>query len=603
MILVFLGIALFAGLCVAMRGGRWARAEASVAQRLAKIGERFATPRAAVAAVLILGALVALHPLFRGKLISGHDSTAYPPRLVEFAKVLKDFQLLPIWAPDLGAGHGQPLFEFAPPLVYLSALPFRALGMGITDSYQLGLALLHLLGLIAFYRLARKFAFSRTVSAAGAMAWLFAPYLTLDLFVRGAFAEAAAVAILPIVLLGLVEAMERPSAVRVVLGAIPITLLMLAHNGIALLVVPALALMVGLRAAVTWQQERRKKIARRIAPFIAGAASMALGLALSAFFWLPALIEKHYVHMERLQTGYLYWGNHLVWPRQLLWSPWGYGFSGSGLKSGMSFALGPVHLALAIFGLILVLRSRNWKLRAYAIAFGLASILGAWLSTTWSSPVWQHVATLQYLQFPWRALVLPGLMMPVLALFVFDRLGTKWTVAAVLFLVGFNLPHTEPVGYLTFDDEYYAPESIATKGLNTLTAEEYEPKTVTTRPPYFAQALFGLGSSLEVETIARSSIRQEYLVHASAPTVAEASTFMYPGWTATIDGAPSRITIRPISGTVLIDIPSGEHRLVLQFRQTRLRRAAMWVSIMAMIAGVAAVLLGRGRPWFSSRAM
>ena len=603
MILVFLGVALFAGLCFVLRGGRCARAEASAARRLAKIGQRFNNPRVAVTAVLVASALVGLHPLFRGKLISGHDSTCYPPRLVEFAEVLKDFQLPPIWAPDLGAGHGQPLFEFAPPLVYLSALPFRAVGMGLSDSYQFGLALLYLLGLAAFYRLARKFAFSRTVSAAGAMAWLFAPYLSLDLYVRAAFAEAAAVAILPIALLSLVEAMERPTVVRVVLGAIPITLLMLAHNGMALLVIPALALMVVLRSAVTWQQEKREKIARRMAPFISGAASMTLGLALSAFFWLPALTEKRYVHMERLQTGYLYWGNHLVWPRQLLWSSWGYGVSGEGLKSGMSFALGPVHLVLAILGLIFVVRSRDWKVRAYAIAFGLASILGAWLSTLWAGVVWQHVVTLQYLQFPWRALVLPGLMMPLLTLFAFNRIGAKWTVAAILLLVGFNLPHTEPQGYLTFDDEFYAPDSIATKGLNTLTAEEYEPKTVAVRPPYNAQPLSGIGSSLEVETIKRSSIRQEYLVHASAPSVAEASTFMYPGWTATIDGAPSRITIRPISGTILIDIPPGEHRVVLQFRQTRLRRAAMWVSIVALMAGLAAILLGRIRPWFSSRKM
>ena len=46
-----------------------------------------------------------------------------PPRLVEFARAVSDGQLPPIWAPDLGNGYGQPLFEFAPPLVYAAALP------------------------------------------------------------------------------------------------------------------------------------------------------------------------------------------------------------------------------------------------------------------------------------------------------------------------------------------------------------------------------------------------------------------------------------------------------------------------------------------------
>lgn len=51
-------------------------------------------------------------------------------------------------------------------------------------------------------------------------------------------------------------------------------------------------------------------------------------------------------------------------------------------------------------------------------------------------------------------------------------------------LLLFNLSHTEPEGFLTFDDEYYAPESIAARGLNTTTREEYEPRWVhLLRPP------------------------------------------------------------------------------------------------------------------------
>ena len=463
MILVFLGVALFGGLCVAMRGGRWARAEASIAQRLAKIGERFTTPRATVAAVLILGALVALHPLFRGKLISGHDSTVYPPRLVEFAKVLKDFQLPPIWAPDLGAGHGQPLFEFAPPFVYLSALPFHALGMGLTDSYQFGLALLHLLGLIAFYRLARKFAFSRTVSAAGAMAWLFAPYLTLDLFVRGAFAEACGC---------------RHTAYRVTgpgrghgasqrgpgCGGCHSD-----HTADAGAQWDGAAGYPGFGpygstarccdlAARETEEGRATHRAFHCGRGKYSLRTCVIRLLLAAGTHRKKLCTHRAVAARSICTGETIWSG----PDNCCGRPGDTAFLVPGLKSGMSFALGPVHLALAILGLIVVLRSRDRKLRAYAIAFGLAAILGAWLSTTWASAVWQHVATLQYMGFPWRTLVLPGLMMPVLALFAFDRLGAKWTVAAVLLLIGFNLPHTEPVGYLTYDDEYYAPESIAT---------------------------------------------------------------------------------------------------------------------------------------------
>src|SRR5207237_3488190 len=97
--------------------------------------------------------VVALHPLFRGQLVDGHDSAAYPPRLVELDRALGDGQLPPVWAPDLGNGHGQPLFEFAPPLVYAAALPFYALGAHTADALQLGLALLFAAGAFPVSRL------------------------------------------------------------------------------------------------------------------------------------------------------------------------------------------------------------------------------------------------------------------------------------------------------------------------------------------------------------------------------------------------------------------------------------------------------------------
>ncbi len=74
-------------------------------------------------AVLIL---LFTRPLFRGALISGHDSLEYPPRLVEMTQALRDHQFPPLWAPDLGSGHGQPLFEFAAPLIYFAAVTSNA---------------------------------------------------------------------------------------------------------------------------------------------------------------------------------------------------------------------------------------------------------------------------------------------------------------------------------------------------------------------------------------------------------------------------------------------------------------------------------------------
>jgi hypothetical protein len=68
---------------------------------------------------------------------------------------------------------------------------------------------------------------------------------------------------------------------------------MLAHNITALFVVPFLALYL---VGMAWIEGR----IRRLAP---AAAAGALGLGLSAFYWLPALAEREYAQIERWMLG------------------------------------------------------------------------------------------------------------------------------------------------------------------------------------------------------------------------------------------------------------------------------------------------------------
>ncbi|MFZ5786497.1 MAG: hypothetical protein ACOY3Y_08640, partial [Acidobacteriota bacterium] len=185
----------------AFRREGWRCFESGLGARLDGAIVALTRPRVAAAAALALVTLVAMRPLLRGRLIDGHDATEYPPRLVEFAQALGDGHVPPLWARDLGNGHGQPLFGFAPPLVYVSALPFHLAGAGLADSIQFGLLLLFAGGAIGVYRLCRRWSVRRGAAVAGAAAWLLSPYVSLDVFVRAAFAEAAAVAVAPLAIL------------------------------------------------------------------------------------------------------------------------------------------------------------------------------------------------------------------------------------------------------------------------------------------------------------------------------------------------------------------------------------------------------------------
>lgn len=581
-ILLVAGIILAGLIAQGMRRPGYAAMERRIAARLAELATPWATARARTALVLAILILLFTHALLRGQLIYGHDSLEYPPRLTEFAKILSDHQFPPVWAPDLGSGHGQPLFEFAPPLVYAAALPFFKAGMRLADSLQFGLAILFALGAIAVYLIGRKLSFSRVASIGAAGAWLFAPYQALDLYVCARFAESAALAVAPVALLGLLAAVQRPSLLSVGLGALALAMLPLAHNAIALLMFPAFAAIVIVRSAVS---DHRLKTAA------AGVGVVAGGLGLSAYLWLPALLERDFVKTELLRTGVLNWTNYIISPSQLLWSPWGFGYAARGPMNGISYSLGPAHIALAVAGLFIGIRAASRTRRLDAIVFAGAAIVAALLATDLTWTIWAHVATLQYLAYPWRTLCVPALFMPILALYAFERMGPRPASVAIAVLVLFNIAHTEPKGDQTYDEAYFGADSIAHLGINTTTREEYEPRTVQYRPYYDSVLLKGVRSAPAVHQLAVSSTSQSFRVDASEPALMQDSLFDYPGWTVLVDGREVAVSPASVSGEITFNVPAGIHNVRVELRPTPIRRWSFYASLATAALMISIVIL------------
>lgn len=554
-------------------GAYWEHGEIWLREQLDLIGARLSTERARAAIALGLLILLFTRALFRGALVDGHDSLAYPPRLSEFARIIGDHQFPPVWAPNLSAGHGQPLFEFAPPLIYAAALPFFKLGMGLADSLQFGLVVLFAIGAISVYLIGRELSFSRAASVGVAAAWLFAPYQALDLYVSVRMAEASALCVAPLALLALINVLERPTISSIVLGAAAIALVPLAHNAVALLLFPIFAVIAVVRAAISRTP---------IQTGGAGLAALAGGVGLSAFFWIPATLEKDFVKIELLRSGYFDWRIHIISWWQLFWGHWGFGYSVAGPNDGISFSLGLPHIALAIAGTVIGVRALNRARRLDAIVFAGAAIVGALLATDLTSLVWQHVATLQYLQFPWRTLLLPALFMPLLTLYVFERVGAKTTIVLIAILVLVNLHHTQPKGYQTFDEEYFAPGFIAKTGYETTTRGEYQPRWTNVPLGYTGDGLVTPPSWVSVRSLSRTSIRHEYSLTASAPATLMDSTDYYPGWTVLIDGRETTVTPAPGLGLLSFGVPAGQHLVIVELRPTRIRRTGFLVSLCSL---------------------
>jgi hypothetical protein len=253
-----------------------------------------------------------------------------------------------------------------------------------------------------------------------------------------------------------------------------------------------------------------------------------------------------------------------------------------GPNDGISFSLGLIHIALAVAGAVIGIRALNRTRRLDALVFAGAAIAGALMATEWSSPIWARVPTLQYLQFPWRTLFLPALFIPLLALYLFERIGSKAGVAVIVLLVLVNLHHTQPKGYLTYDEEFYLPASLAQRGLNTSTREEYEPRWVQVRLHYTGDGIPLPTPLTAVRTLSWTPTRHVYSVSSPGLVRVMDSTDYYPGWVVSIDGADTTVSPTPLYGTISFQVPPGRHTIAIEMRPTPVRRIGFLLSLFSL---------------------
>ncbi|MGA7670726.1 MAG: YfhO family protein [Nitrolancea sp.] len=547
---------------------------------------------AVVAGVAFLAGL----PLLQLKLMGGHDSLEYLPRSEEFYKLLSFGHWFPRWAPDLSGGRGQPFFNFNPPLIYYLISAFHFVGFSFIAAQDLALFLLLILSAGGMYLLASSF-FGPRGGVISVAAYLFAPYFLVALYVRHALADYAAFAFLPFLVWGVVWFAERGGWHRLVIGAVALSLLTLSSNPVTLISFPALLVLV---ASIAYLRRNLVALAR-------GAWCVGLGLGLSAFFWLPALVERKYVHLSRLLEGALRYENHFVYFRQLIYSKWGDGFSVPGTGDGMSFEVGPIHVILLLF----VAATLFWELRAVKrvklmlVVMGLWTVAAAYFSTNLSRPFWDQFSLLQYLEFPWRFMTLVAFASAFVAggvgLLTRDRprFATPLTVALVLLFVAFGISHAHPPKYQSVTDADYSPNVIAQRNLAVTTAQEYQPIWVQQQltQPVSEPVSFAQGNGASVAIPGSTATDQRYLVNVTEPSSLRLNTDYFPGWRLKVNGAVTPINTSDPTGVISLVLQPGQYVVELAFHNTPVRTWSAilsWLTLLILILSVVGSLEG---PW------
>jgi hypothetical protein len=512
-----------------------------------------------------------------------HDMFLHYDQMKSFYNGLAAGEVYPRWEEDTNRGFGAATTIYYPPAIYYVTSAFYF----IARDWLRALLDAHLLIMIAsaaalfFY--ARE-TMSRRAALVAMTAYIFLPYHLADQYQRGALAELLGFIWMPLILLFGERLMGETQKNAKLNGKLTAAGLLAMSYGAFLWSHPPTAyqftLGFGLYVAT------RALMTRRWKGMIWIGAGLAMGLALSAAYIMPAFLEQDLIHREYIAETWPY-HNTYVFVHDLYNTNAHRGFF-HGIDAMWIFG------TVVIIGSVLLMKFKLrpsfrkpelWlRMKLWIVLGGFASFMMVKLS----QPLGMLIPKIEIGVFTWRMLSITTLVSALLAgacaevaieaakkrvrreRLVFGSLALVVVAGGLLFsataVVGpmmfapVFVPVAEHLNYATLpktapSDPEELPDDVPraeTEGdSGRITIERWDPEL------RIIQA--------DLETEDRLLVR----------------TFNFPGWTAMVDGHRVDIATDEEVGDMGIELQPGSHRVTLDFVDTPPRRAGEIITICA----------------------
>lgn len=523
-----------------------------------------------IAFFCLLISIPLLLPYLKSGYFPTHDGEWAVVRLADMFREIKDLQIPARMSANLNFNHGYPLFNFAYPFPYYLGLVFYFLGFGFVGAIKIIFALSIPLSAFFMFFASRNIWKNNYAGLVSAVLYVYFPYRLVDLFVRGSIGESIAFVLFPIILLSLSKIVDNPkNRMFILIGGIASGCLVLTHNIMAVLfMITVLIFFIANMIAY------RKRIV------IQYASVFIIGILLSAFFWLPALIEKKYILLSVVPIAER--SQNWVSINQFLFSKWGYGPPTDPIN-GFSYQIGWPFLIIfftAAFS-ILYLVYKKVKLDEFdklASSLLIGSFLFSLLLFPISSLVWK-LPLLKEINFPWIVLSQLSLLIAVVSGYLVLKTTTKYIVIFVITLaVLINIPNAKPSEYFDKGDGYYF-----TNTGTTTSSSELMPLWVKERPlespKEKVEILSGKGN---ISSYNGNSKQFSFAFSASEKSKIRINTIYFPGWKIFVNNEEVKIDYSNNKGLMEINVPKGENQVVGKFENTTIRTIANIISLLAV---------------------
>ncbi len=562
--------------------------------------------------------LVAIQPLLQGALPRADDGLLQMYRSVALHHSLRvDNPIWPRYASGLVYGYGAPLFNYFPPLSYYPAAWLHSFGFSFVDGWLMAMVLYTLLAALGMFLLARLWTRSDLGAWMAALAYIYAPFFLFDGLTRGSSPELAALAALPLVMFAFTRlawgGRRRDLILTVASFAlfIPLHTLITLH-GTALLALYCLFLVCyGAEGAEGAERRDRRAVFLRLS--LAGL----LGLALTAFYWLPALLEADAIKLSLIsaQLSHIDVKQHLRPLSEILSAP--HSADPTQQNQAIPISLGWLQLILSAIALLLSVRAAFRRYLPLMLLIWCLALALVFMNTPPSAPLWDAIPLIALTQFPWRLLGLASLLLALGAgmgaVMLASLLPAGKSRAIALGFFSAIMPlYALPWTYIPYHADLAAEDirdvqqfERAGGQLALSSYSEYLPRSVDASQldaqrlvDRFAKAdaIARLMPSDTLEILSqRWSGTSANLRLGSAKAQRLVFDWLYlPGWRAEIDGAALAVYPASPTGLVALDAPAGEFNLRIALSATATQSAAQWLSAIGAL-GFLAILIAWAR--------
>lgn len=524
-----------------------------------------------------------LWPLFKAPYFSHHDDVQVI-RLYEMSKCFKDGQIPCRLVPDLGGLYGYPIFNYYAPLPYYFGEIIYFISNSLIFSAKIMFAASFLGAYVFMYLLGRKIWGEMGGSIAGIF-YSFAPYHSVDFYVRGAMGEMWALMLFPLNLWAFLRLIEKINIVNLLISSFSVALLFTSHNLSAMIFSPVIMVWI---IMLFLKKKEKKFIWFSVFSFL-------LGLALSAFYLLPMLVEKNLVHVETTTYGYFSYTEHFKGLRKLLLdTSWGWGASvrevPGGEKDGLSFQIGWVHLLSWVVVLILAFKSpiKDKFIRMVVLFSSVGVLVSIFMIHPRSEFVWKAIESLKFIQFPWRFLMLTIFFISFLSGGIFFFLQNQkikkimWIVLVTLVVI-LNFSHFRPEKFIqTSDKELLTGENWDKQIKRSIF--DYLPIYAKAPPAELATKRYEiLSGDIKVINYKEGTNWISFNTYSKTNSTIRLSQYYFPDWKILIDEKETSIEYNNSLGLMTINIPKGDHKIEARFYDTPIRSISNIISLITVL--------------------